>query len=262
MTYRELAPDRSLADFVQCVWTYEAPADGSAQPIAPDGRCELIVHLGTPYREVGARSRQPRVLFAGQLTKPLTLVAEGAAAVVGVRFRPDGARAFFGRDVSAATDKRVDLVEVHGAAADALGQAARRAKRSAPMVGVVQRYVRARVDVAVPDPIVRAAVRDLLAGRDASRSTLSERQFERRFKAAVGVSPRMLRAILRFRHVFDLIERPRRAGWLEAALDAGYFDQPQMARDFRRFLGCTASEWATQRAGLARALAAPAGASD
>jgi len=44
-------------------------------------------------------------------------------------------------------------------------------------------------------------------------------------------------------------------GWLDAGLGAGYFDQPQLAREFRRFLGCTATEWAREQVELARAIA-------
>jgi AraC-like DNA-binding protein len=43
--------------------------------------------------------------------------------------------------------------------------------------------------------------------------------------------------------------------WLEAGLAAGYFDQPQMARDFQRYLGCTATAWARDQVELARSLA-------
>ena len=42
--------------------------------------------------------------------------------------------------------------------------------------------------------------------------------------------------------------------WSAAAQDAGYFDHPQMARDFRRFVGCTPSEFVAGRAGLAASL--------
>ncbi len=49
--YRERAPRAALRDFVHCIWTFEAPADETPQPIAPDGRCELILQCGAPYRE-------------------------------------------------------------------------------------------------------------------------------------------------------------------------------------------------------------------
>ena len=45
-----------------------------------------------------------------------------------------------------------------------------------------------------------------------------------------------------------LSRRPPRG--LEAALGEGAFDKPGIARDFRRFLGCTAGEWARQRLGV------------
>ena len=67
--------------------------------------------------------------------------------------------------------------------------------------------------------------------------------------------PRIFRSILRFRRVFDHAVGPEALGWLEAGLEAGYFDQPQLARDFRRFLGCTATGWAREQVGLARRIA-------
>lgn len=258
-TYQEFVPRRPLREFVHVVWTFSAPLDEAPQPIAPDGRPELIVHGGEPYLERGATQVQPPVLFAGQLTKPLTLIARGAVAVVGVRFRPDGARAFLGRNVDVATDRRIDLASLHGEPVAMLSRGARKARTLRDAADLVEAYVEARLKDARVDTIVRDAVTGLLDGAE-ERTPLdvSERQFQRRFKAEVGVSPRMLQTILRFRRVFDAIEHPETSGWVEAALVAGYFDQPQMARDFRRFLGCTAREWAAQRAGLAQALTARA----
>jgi AraC-like DNA-binding protein len=253
--YREFAPRAALRDFVHCVWTFEGPADETPQPIAPDGRPELIIHRRKPYLERGAGEAQPRVLFAGQLTMPLILVTRIEAAVIGVRFRPDGARAFLGSSIDTATDKRLDLEALHGEAAARLGRAVRASRSLREAAQAAEAYVAARLAGAQVDPVVRKAVTALLAGEAATvRPDVSARQLQRRFKAEVGVSPRMLQTILRFRRVFDVIAQPETSGWVEAALSAGYFDQPQMARDFRRFLGCTAREWATQKAGLARAL--------
>ena len=84
----------------------------------------------------------------------------------------------------------------------------------------------------------------------------ARRALQRRFLDRVGVSPRLLRSIFRFRRVFDHARDPDAAvDWLEAGLSAGYFDQPQMAREFRRFLGCTATVWAREQIELARAIA-------
>ena len=98
------------------------------------------------------------------------------------------------------------------------------------------------------------------AEREAEAAALSpadRRALQRRFRDRVGVAPRTLRSIFRFRRVFDHAtgQNADAASWLEAGLAAGYFDQPQMARDFRRFLGCTATEWAREQMELARQLA-------
>ncbi len=254
--YREHPPRPALRDYVRCVWTFAAPADDTPQPIAPDGCCELIVHVRATYLERGEGGDvvQPRVLFAGQITEPLNLVAQGETSVVGVRFQPWAAQAFLGADASSATDKRLDLATLHGEAAAALPRALASVASSA-WVDVAQDYVATRVWNATIDPHVRAAVEALEAERDApAPEGLSERQWQRRFKAEVGVSPRQLQSVFRFRRVFDAIERPGPPGWVEAALAAGYFDQPQMARDFRRFLGLSSRQWVMQRAGLAKAL--------
>lgn len=260
-SYLEYAPRPALRPFVHCVWTFTAPPDEAPQPIAPDGRPELIVHTRKPYLERRASGDvvQPSVLFAGQLTQPLTLVAQDDAALIGVRFHAYAARAFLGVDADAATDKRLDLAALHGVTAVALRRHVREHGMPHLRAEVVQDYVEARLQRARLDDDVVDAVNALVAGVKAIPPTdISERQWQRRFKAEVGVSPRMLQTVLRFRRVFDAIERHETAGWVEAALAAGYFDQPQMARDFRRFLGCTARDWTAQRAGLTKALTAPA----
>jgi AraC-like DNA-binding protein len=257
-TYFERPPRRSLARFVHCVWSFTAPADETPQPIAPDGRPELIVHCRAPYRELtnAGYVAQPPVLFAGQLTTPLTLKAQGEIAVIGVRLHPAAARAFLGFDASATTDQRVDLTTIHGDRAARLHRDARVQPDWERSIDMVEDYAEAALRNAEFDTGIAVAVDAIFAGAETVPiSHVSERQWQRNFKHEVGISPRMLQTIARFRRVFDAIEHPETSSWLEAALKAGYFDQPQMARDFRRFLGCTARDWVAQKAGLATALA-------
>ena len=257
MRYEEFPPPDDLAACVRCAWVFEAPATEAAAPqrIVPDGRCELVAHLGDAFVESGAdgvERGQPRVLFAGQLSRPLWLRATGRAHVLGVRFHPAGARRFLGMSLVDATDRRLALA---GLAIDG----------HRPPLDQIFAFVRARIASHAPcdDPPIsecaswlermqgRVAIDEMLAA-----TALGRRQFERRFRDAVGLSPRLFANVLRLRSVFDALEANPRAGWTDAALAAGYFDQSHLIRDFRRFVGCTPARFLASQPGLATALVA------
>ena len=259
--YREYPPRPALRGYIRCVWTYETQAGGDPQPVPPDGCTELIVHIGQPYSEVSSPGtpRQPPILFAGQLTRPLTLRGPRRVRLLGVRFEPDGARAFIGRSLGATTDKRLDLREEHGPKATLLLRRIRAGISWNQRIALAQNYVLAVISgspVGI-DAQVREAVHKLQYDIDTKSVFLAGRTLQRRFKEYVGVSPRTLATLFRFRRLFNAIDRPEHPGWLEAALAVGYFDQPHMAKYFRRFLGCTATEWASRKIGLATMLAQP-----
>lgn len=253
--YAEHEPPAALKPFVRTIWTYSNPSpERTVQRIAPDGCPELILDIGSPYEEQGEDGvfrLQPRALFAGQMTRPLALRPVGPVELVAVRFEPDGARDWLGGPASQAVDRRLDMVErLTGVTAPAGDPAAQ-----VDAMGRLLEEHRRREGWTL-DPLVRAEVEAAAADSSSpTRSAADQRALQRRFRDRVGVPPRMLRSILRFRRVFEHAQGPKALGWLEAGLEAGYFDQPQLARDFRRFLGCTATEWARDQIGLARRLA-------
>jgi hypothetical protein len=253
--YQEFEPPASLRPFVRVIWTYAAPApEPTVQRIAPDGCPELVVDIGAPYEEQGTDGvfrLQPPALFAGQMTRPLAIRPVGPVELVAVRFEPDGARDWLGLPLAQATDRRLDMVERLAGVRPPAGD-------PAAQVGMMARRLEAARSAEgwSLDPAVRAEVEAAEHDRPSpGRSPAEHRALQRRFRDRVGAPPRLLRSILRFRRVFDHAAGPEAAGWLVAGLGAGYFDQPQMARDFRRFLGCTATEWAREQVGLARSLA-------
>lgn len=255
--YEEFAPPESLRPFVRVLWTYAAPSPtGEVQRIAPDGCPELVIDLAAPYEEAGEDGvfrPQPPVIFAGQMTRPMAIRPVGPVEIVAARFEPDGARAFLGRPLIEATDRRLDLVARLGGFTAPAGHPAAQATALADWLEEQRQTGTWRLD-----PAVRVEV--AAAERDVDGPVLNpaeRRALQRRFRDRVGVAPRTLRSVFRFRRVFDHATGPDAdaASWLEAGLAAGYFDQPQMARDFRRFLGCTATAWARDQMELARRLA-------
>ena len=222
--YEEFEPPASLRPYVRTIWTYAAPApDPVVQRIAPDGCPELVVDIGAPYEEQGDDGvfrLQPRALFAGQMTKPLALRPVGAVELIAVRFEPDGARDWLGLPMAQATDRRLDMTartaDVRPPAGHPAGQ-----------VEIMARWLedRRRAGGWTVDPAVRSEVEAAESDRSpTARSSAEHRALQRRFRDRVGVPPRLLRSILRFRRVFDHATGPEAAGWLEAGLEAGYFD--------------------------------------
>ncbi|MGV9008373.1 AraC family transcriptional regulator [Brevundimonas sp.] len=255
--YAEFEPPASLKPFVRTIWTYAAPQpSGDVQRIAPDGCPELILDIGSPYEEQGDDGvfrLQPPAIFAGQMTRPMAIRPVGPVELVAVRFEPDGARDWLGHSLVKATDRRLDVVDrltgLKPPSGDPQGQ-----------VDTMIRWLEGQRQSQgwALDPLVRTEVEAVSREQPSlPRSSSEQRALQRFFADRVGVPPRLLRSTLRFRRVFDHATEGDAEGvsWLEAGLAAGYFDQPQMARDFRRFLGCTATEWAREQAELARRIA-------
>jgi AraC-like DNA-binding protein len=97
------------------------------------------------------------------------------------------------------------------------------------------------------DPLVETALEALDDPRGgasvaavARSLQVSERQLSRRFLARVGIAPKRYAGLRRFERATLAL---RSQGSLAAAaLDAGYYDQPHLAREIRGFAGMTPRE--------------------
>ena len=72
-----------------------------------------------------------------------------------------------------------------------------------------------------------------------SSLAVSDRTLRRRCDQEIGLAPKQLATLGRFRRA--LIARGAGRGWAQVALDAGYADQSHLARDFRRLTARTPS---------------------
>ena len=90
----------------------------------------------------------------------------------------------------------------------------------------------------------RRAVRHLeckTVRRVASELKLGERDMRRLFADEVGLSPKALQRVLRFRKVLRILPGlvQRRQSAAAVAADTGYADQAHMSRECRRLAGAT-----------------------
>ena len=71
----------------------------------------------------------------------------------------------------------------------------------------------------------------------AKESCLSLKQFERKCKERIGLSPKLFARIIRFSKAYRMREAHPTLSWTAIAHTAGYFDQMHLIRDFKVFTG-------------------------
>jgi methylphosphotriester-DNA--protein-cysteine methyltransferase len=100
----------------------------------------------------------------------------------------------------------------------------------------------------VPEPTCAAAVRAIHRRRGrigvdalASAVGLPRRRLERLFRRETALSPKQYIRIVRLTALLGRLDAPDRDRLIDVALDAGYFDQAHMARDFKALTARRAS---------------------
>jgi transcriptional regulator GlxA family with amidase domain len=102
----------------------------------------------------------------------------------------------------------------------------------------------------LPDRQIRHAVSliqnnngHLSVRKIAGEVCLSERQFERKFKTAIGISPKTFSNIMRFRSVRSYMETHSDKSMYEIAIACGYHDHSHMNKEFQRLGSISPSEY-------------------
>ena len=248
MDYVEMAPAPELAPFVLCYWMLEGAGVGAPEVVLPDGRMELIVHYGDPFPIQTAPGALPRrqacAFLAGQISRAIRLTPPARTGVCGVRFRYAGAAAFLRMPVDEFSGCFPALDDLWSRdAAQELSEKIAEAAGARARAAILDHLLTARLHPR-PDSLTDAAVRRLAAsGGRASISSLAReagwtpRHLTRRFRAQVGLTPKLFARILRFQNAL-------RGG--AAEFDA-YYDQSHFIRDCRQFTGCTPTGWSQAR---------------
>lgn len=248
---REHAPVPALRGHVQRFWRLEgACEDVEAQLVVPDGCMGLVLNFGSPLEQVvagGSAVARSNTLFIGEIRRPYTTRVRGELELLGVQFRPGAALAFVDAPFAELVDQLADETALRRSLAREIAGTVHGADREDRLERLQAALVSALAGRRErgPSQLVRAAVGMLATEESATRIEaladhlgVSRRQLERRFRAEIGVTPKTLAMVLRFRRVLDAIDR-RSEDWPAIALRCGYFDQAHLIRDFKRFTGRT-----------------------
>ena len=248
MELLEFDPPHALRRHVQCVWRLRDPSPSTEpQTIYPDGRCELIAHLGEPMRIRtfdGGWLQQAHCIFAGQHHAAIRLAAVGEVDCVGVRLQPAASAAVAGARLVECAERTVDLAQIDAGFASRFHTACREFSRD-PQARSFWQCLESRLLLHAIDERMEAAVAHLESqhgqGRidaTAAAAAMSLRSFQIRFLACVGLSAKAFARVLRLQATIRAIDRGVES-LAQLAADSGFADQAHATREVQQLTGLT-----------------------
>jgi AraC-like DNA-binding protein len=253
LNYTEHRPPPDLAPWVACFWQIRGTLAADArhfQRVLPDGCADLLFDLETARRCGGSPAE-----LVGPMSRASLYEMRGAVDLLGVRLRPGVVHALTGIPADRVLDDGAPISELPAVLRPNV--AALSEEHSAVSVARLIHACRKRVaDLEAPDRAIKRALdqwsraeQGLPAVSVLARDIgLSERGFERRFVAQVGLTPVRFRRLARFRAVLRLHASGIR-DWSALAAATGFSDQSHLVHDCRAFTGLTPTEWAATQAG-------------
>ncbi len=233
--YLEQLPSPPLSRWLECGWFMQSAGVVQGHPVPPDGCIDIVYERGSDQGS-GLRA-------IGTMTKQQRFDYPRGAFLAGVRFRPGLARTFLGVSAAELTDGSAPLEDLWSR----YGRELKRQLDDATSIRDAMRILAGSVPVpdATPTPIQQAIEWMVAANGNADldvtagHANLSVRQFRRRCLDESGLTPKRLCRVLRFRHACRIARHGDQRSWTEIAMEAEYFDQAHLIRDFQEFTGGT-----------------------
>lgn len=231
----------------QCSFSSAAALPRLPMPPFPEQKLFFYPHdpVQASYPDSGLELTLPFAAMVGPQPERVVVTPGPDHLVIKVGFRPGGLYRLTGIPMTACYRvEAFDARDIFGSAIQTLHEQLWHCLRPEEMIRCIESFLIQQLPQQPEDPRMQAAYEQLEASHGltrveelASTACLSLRQFERRFKLQIGLSPKFYARQLRFAKAWTLRERQPAISWTSIAYECGYADQMHLIKDFRVFAG-------------------------
>lgn len=247
------APPEDLTEYVECFWTLEACDEDIGVTLSTFAHgasgiifqhCDGRSGLGPPLaRAHPFRNRDlPTSFLYGKRTAPSHTFAKARFGLMGVVLRPQALSTLLNIRPAELTNAPIALADL---SSENVGERLLNASSQQEQLVLLGEFVRARIGRARrEDPVVTASlqlidrrIRSIRVQQVLKYLNVSERQFERRFMHATGVSPHQYIRIVRFQEVVRRLKTMQFDRLSDVAYDLNYTDQSHFIKEVKALSG-------------------------
>ncbi|SEJ77103.1 Helix-turn-helix domain-containing protein [Dyadobacter sp. SG02] len=250
MKYFTILPSADLARYVRFFWVLEhnlADSEPYFHRTMADGCAEMVFHFKGRFDEI-LKTDQSELSFHagihGQSQSFRRFRIDEDFGIFGVYLYPFAVPALFGIPATELSNQMPDLTTFLGQAGTELEERVMLAADHTRRIEIVSEFLRKCIrSHEVHEPAVFSVISSVIRSNGlakipdlAAQSFLSTRQFERKFLAFSGFSPKLFSRIIRFHSALNEYGNKEKS-LTEIAYECGYYDQSHFIHDFKAFSG-------------------------
>jgi len=242
MNYKVFAPPTELKELVQCFWTLESEP-GLPMPVTyhlmADNCPEIIFQYNGGFK--GYATQSARIRFQHDVYDKFQ-VAENLG-FFGLRLLPHAAGILMDIPAHEVVNHVFNFAEIFKQDGADLADKIYNARDIRERINYATAFLLKRASGKRQDSLIYSLNRIWQSAGTANitqlqqQSGLSVKQFERRFKAVSGFTPKYFARLSRFQAIKDIYCNSKTASLTSLAYLANYYDQPHFNREFKEFSG-------------------------
>ncbi|HEY6546107.1 MAG TPA: helix-turn-helix domain-containing protein [Dokdonella sp.] len=258
--FKVLPPAAALRPWVRYYWILK---DDTSSPqideyLAPDGFEEFIFSYAGGFRrqEICGPDSHEQVLdrsyAVGAKSAGVTCARLGRLAMIGVKLWPGALHALLHMPLHVLAGKPLRMADLDAPILSELEHRLFDADGEAAVARILDEGLMRALPVA-PHAMLGHAIGELFASRGTlgidditSRYGVHYRTLEKAFRERIGIPPKALAKVLRFKHAFGVLSGDAAARGMGAA-DFGYYDQSHFCKEFKHFTGRSPTRFFRER---------------
>jgi AraC-like DNA-binding protein len=247
-----LLPAKELQDLVQYIWYYSGELmqrPSHRFRIIPSGSTGLIFQhfRGKPSVCMENGQNYPLAFLHGQDIKPVINIDYNDSSLVSFRFKSTTLKKLFKLDANELTNQVVPLDYV---ARYNITEQLLNCNDIFEAIDLITQFLMKKAhekykeDLIIEESVqnIQNNILTITPSQLQKVFSISERQFQRRFRSNIGISLETYIRVIKFQRSIHLIKQNQFNKLSDIAYDLGYTDQSHFIRDFKTFSGMTPNE--------------------